>query len=172
MTHPMILPDAMPDIHSPTLLVVCDTHHCRFINAGGRSLVMTEEVKSHEHEFTDRQGSKPSGKGGSMIGLGDINQVEDHRLKEFANTVTQRMAHLAQTQKVESIYVSAPGKFLSALNHHMTKPLQELLEETIDGNFVKESPLDVLLRFRPDLKAAADDLRDQENYSSKKHLPK
>lgn len=172
MPHSIQLPDAMPEITTPTLLVVCDSHHCIFFGAGGHTLALQEDVHSREPNFTDRQGSKPRGKGGVMIGIGESDQVEDHRLHEFANVVAGRIGTIVTGQKIGAVHVSAPGKFLSQLKKHLPKAVEKLVESAVDGNFVRESPLALLIRFRPDLRAAVQELRNRENYSAKKHLPR
>lgn len=172
MPHSIRLPDAMPEIITPTLFVVCDAHHCRFFDAGGHTLALKEDIHSREPHFTDRQGSKPSGRGGMMIGIGESDQIEDHRLREFANVVATRLGAIVTEQSIGVMYLSAPGKFLSQLKRHLPKAVEKLVESAVDGNFVKESALDLLVRFRPDLKAAVQELRNRENYSAKKHLPK
>ncbi len=178
MTRTIKLPDAMPEITARTLLVVCDAHHCKFFDVGGHSLMEKEEVHSEEAHHTDHQtsahgASASGGKGGKSIGVGgDTNTIEEHRQKGFANVVMKRVGQLIREQKVEDFYLAAPGKFLSHLKHDLPKDIEKILESAIDGNFVKESPLAILSRFRPDLKASLADLHDQENYSTKNHLPK
>lgn len=171
MPTSVTLPDAMPDVAEPTLLVVCDSHHCRFINAGGRSLVEKESVESKERHDTDRE-SQMSGPTGMTSGSSDRNQFEDNRLKTFANDVVSHIASAVNTQKVTSIYLSAPGRVLSEIKHHLSKPQSALLSVVLDGTFVKESALDLLIRFRPDILESAENLRDQENYSPAKRPPK
>ena len=170
MSHPIKLPDISPEITSPTLLVVCDNHHCKLYDVGGHTILAKEEITSAEAHYTDRQGSKVGGSG--VVGVGESDQVEEHRQREFANKLIARIEHVVRDQKIVDLYLSAPGKFLSHLKKDLPKSLSKVLETAIDGNFVKESPASVLARFRPDLKAAVDELHDQENYSSKKHLPK
>lgn len=162
----------MPEIVTPTLFVVCDSHHCRFFDAGGHTLMEKEDIHSREPNYTDRQGSKPSGKGGMMIGVGESDQVEDHRLHEFANVIAGRIGAIVTEQKIGAVYLSAPGKFLSQLKKHLPKAVEKIVESAVDGNFVKESPLALLIRFRPDLKESVQELHDMENYSAKKHLPR
>jgi protein required for attachment to host cells len=170
MPNPIKLPDAMPDVDKPTLLVVCDSHHCRLFDVGGHTLLEKETIRSSEPRYTDRQDSVMSG--GKSIGVGENDQVEDHRLHEFANAVVDHLTKTVTQQKIGELHISAPGKFLSQLKKHLTKPQQAILKNAIDGNFVKESPLAILVRFRPDLEEAVKALRDQENYSPKKQPPK
>ena len=54
------------------------------------------------------------------------------------------------------------------LKHRNQRPF--MLSE--HGIYVKEHALELIARFRPDLKKAVADLRAQENYSPKNHLPK
>ncbi len=171
MSTTIHLPEAMPEITSRTLLVVCDAHHCSVFDIAGHTLMLKEEIRSHEPRDEDRQ-SISHGKGGATIGVGEHTHVEEHRLHEFAHTVSARMATLVSAQKIEAVYLAAPGKFLSLLKKNLATSVAKLLEAAIDGNFAKEPPLQTFARFRPDLKAAMDELRGEENYSSKKHLPK
>jgi protein required for attachment to host cells len=177
MPNTIRLPDAMPDVTKPTLLVVCDSHHCRLLDVGGHAIVEKETVTSVEAEFSDKQGQTRSpasmATGGGMVsGMGDMNPVDEHRLKTFANDVIKHLEQSVRAQKIESVHISAPAKFLSVLRSHMTPTLSKVLTQSIDGNFVKESPLQILVRFRPDLKEAVKALRDQENYSPAKQPPK
>ncbi len=172
MPHTIKLPDAMPAIDRPTLLVVCDSHHALLYDVGGHTMLMKEEIASTEHTSSDRQSSKPTGKGGHVVGVGENSQVEEHRLHEFANTLLARIASIVASQKIDVVHLSAPSKFLSQLKKSLPKALATHLQSQIDGNFVKEAPLQTLARFRPDLHRAMQDLRDQENYSTSKHLPK
>ncbi len=176
MSHPTKLPDAMPDIVSPTLLIVCDSHHCRFIDVGGHTLLEKEGVDSKELVHTDRQDSQPSpssfGKGGMMSGVGEEHHAEENRLRDFAIMIVDRMTALVGQQGIESVYLSAPSRLLSEIKKHMPATLTKVLKSTIDGIFIKESNIEVLKRFRPDLDSSVVKLRDMENYSSKKHLPK
>jgi protein required for attachment to host cells len=169
MSNSITLPDVMPEITEPTLLVVCDSHHCKLFNVGGHTILMKEEVTSDEPHFTDRQSTKQSG--GSSIGIGETEQIEENRLRTFANMLIARLEAIIKEQKISALYLSAPSKFLSLLKKDMPKSLSPLLTSIIDGNFVKESPRDILVRFRPDLEASVQALRSEENYSSKKHLP-
>ena len=171
MTSTIRLPDAMPDVSRPTLLVVCDSHHCRFLNVGGHAIVEKETLSSSEPVFTDRQDSF-GGRGGTAVGVGEKDQVESHRLKEFSNTVVKHLEGVVRSEKVEALHIAAPGKFLSSLKDHLSTALTKILVQTIDGNFAKEQPLALLVRFRPDLKAAVEKLRDQENYSPSNLPPK
>jgi hypothetical protein len=165
------LPDAMPDVTAPTLLVVCDAHHCMPYALGGHALVAQSAIHSAEHAYTDRQDSKP-GRGGASVGVGENTQVEEHRLREFVHLLGTSLSSIVKAQGIRVIYLSAPGKFLAYLKKHLPSPLLALMQGPIDGNFVKEPPLETLARFRPDLKKAMQDLRDDENFSAKKHLPK
>lgn len=165
------LPDAMPDVDTPALLVVCDTHHCRFMNVGGHMIVEKAQVESKENTFSDRETSV-RGPSGVTSGLGDKNNAEESRLKSFANMVVKAMDQSVREQKIEQVHISAPGKFLSVLKDHLPKAMQTLVQNTLDGNYVKEHQLDLLVRFRPDLKQAVADLRAQENYSPKNVPPK
>jgi hypothetical protein len=173
---PQRLPDAMPDVDKPTLLVVCDNHHCKFIDVGNHTLLVAETIDSREPNFTDKAGRYQSpaagGRGGMTGGVEDPNQRETHRLREFANVVCGHLAHVIQEQGIQEIYISAPGKFLSVLKDHFNPAIKKAVHETMDGNYAKESPRDVLLRFRPDLKEALENLRSQENYSPKNQPPK
>ena len=177
MTSSIRLPDAMPDVSRPTLLVVCDTHHCRLLDVGGHVIVEKAELASREHEFTDRQDRKPGpsahgGQGGSMMGVGETDQLEEHRLKEFANTLVKHLEELVRSQKIDALHLSAPGKFLAAVKKDLTAELKKVTVQTLDGNYVKEPPLALLVRFRPDLKEAVEKLRSEENYSPKNQPPK
>ena len=169
MSHPIHLPGAYPEITSPTLLVICDAHHCNLFDLGGHTLMLKEEIRSKEHVYTDHQTVHASS--GSPVGLGENDQIEAHRLHEFTNTLGACLAKVVAAQKIESVYLSAPGKFLSHLTSHLPAIVSKMLVSTIDGNFVKEPPLETLARFRPDLKTAMQELRNGENYSTKNHLP-
>lgn len=176
MPKPIRLPDAMPDIEKPTLLVACDSHQCRLLVVGGHSIVEQEIITSSEPEYSDRQGSKPGpssmGKGGTMMGIGETNQLEATRMKTFANTVMKRLGDIIRAEKIQSVHFSAPAKALASLKAHMTTEVKQVTVQTLDGHYVKESALQVLVRFRPDLKDAVAALRDEEGFSSRKHLPK
>ncbi len=173
---PVHLPDAMPDVSKPTLLVVCDTHHCQFIDVGNHTLVVNGTVKSKEPSFSDHEGSYQSpaarGMGGIMGGLSEPNKIEQNRLREFANDVCTHLAHVVQQQGIAEVYLSAPNKFLGVLDAHLTPALKKLVKTKLEGNFVKEPPRDTLIRFRPDLEQALKDLRDLEGYSARKLPPK
>lgn len=171
MTHPIKLPDAMPDITAPTLLVVCDSHHCRFIDVGGHTIVEQEKLDSKESKHTDRQSTKVGPSGGT-VGIGDDHHAEEHRLTDFAKMVTDRIVEATAEQKIEALYIAAPSRLLSEMKKHSCSESKKILKSTIDGTFVKEPALEILMRFRPDLQLSVQKLRDQENYSSKKHLPK
>jgi protein required for attachment to host cells len=170
------LPDAMPEITKKTLLVVCDTHHCMFIDAGGHALTEKETVESKETQTSEHPGTKQSpaamGKGGMISGVDDPNQQESNRLKNFANEVSRHIDASVSSQGIEELYISAPGKFLSVLKTHLSTKAAGLVAQALDGNFMKEPPAAILVRFRPDLKDAIKELRDGENFSAKKHLPK
>lgn len=107
-----------------------------------------------------------------MMGVGETDQLEEHRLKEFANVLVKHLDQIVRGQKVEALHLSAPGKFLSIVRNHLTQELRKVTVQSLDGNYVKEPALDLLVRFRPDLKEAVAKLREDENYSPKKHLPK
>ena len=170
MTHSAKLPDAMPEIDTPTLLVVSDAHHCRFIAVGGHTLVEEEELHAPELKHTDRQ-TVNMGPGGAS-GVGDEHHAEDHRLREFAIAIAGRASALVERQKVGAVFMAASSRLLSELKKHLPQAVTKALKSTIDGNFVKESATEILARFRPDLEQSVKKLRDLENYSSKKHLPK
>lgn len=176
MTHLTHLPDAMPDIEKPTLLVVCDTHHCRFIDAGHHTIAFQGGVHSKENTFTDHEGRSQSpaamGKGGMISGNNELDQVEGNRLHEFSNVVSRHLDHLIAMQGIQEVFIAAPDKFLAELKKHLSKHTQTLIRKIIDGNFMHENMHQILIRFRPDLEEAIKKLRDQENYSSKKHLPR
>ncbi len=170
------LPDAMPDVGKRTLLVVCDGHQCKLIDVGNHTLLLADSVESREPEFTDKQGRYQSpaavGKGGIIGGTGDLNPVEKHRMKEFANTVSAQIAKHVRDQKIEELHVSAPAKFLSELKTHLSAPVKKMVVSMLEGNYLKEAPRDILLRFKPELEAELQKLRDQENYSPKNKPPK
>ena len=170
------LPEAMPEIKKRTLLVVCDNHHCKLIDVASHTMMIADGVASKEPSYSDKEGhySSPAagGKGGISGGLADPNPVEKHRLKEFANAVSSQIVAHIRDHKIEEVYISAPGKFLSELNDHLSAPVKKMVVKTLDGNFVKDAPRDVLQRFKPELAAELQKLRDQENYSPKNQLPK
>lgn len=170
MSKPTHLPDAMPEVSVPAILVVCGSHECRFINAGGKTLVERDVVAAPKPEYSDRE-TQMRGPSGVMSGTADRNQEEDNRLKQFANTVTTHIV-AALDQGAQELYLAAPGKVLSMLKDHLPKAHAPKLKVVLDGTFLKESSLDILLRFRPDLLESAKDLREQEGFSSRKHLPK
>lgn len=176
MSTPIKLPDAMPDVAHPTLLVVCDTHHCRFITIGGHSMAEETPLKSeeHHHEGVDGRTQSPSafGKGGMISGMSDPNQSDEHRMKTFANALVKYLDQFIRQQKIQVVHFSAPGKFLSVLRDHLNPAIKNVTKQTIDGNFAKESPFDLLARFMPHLAEAVKALHDQENYSPKNRPPK
>ncbi len=171
MNKELHLPDSMPAINQPTLFVVSGTHECRFVGASGRTLFEEDVLTSHEHEFTDHQ-TEMRGPSGVTSGVGDHNQVEQHRLREFAHAIIKRIEHSVREGKVEAIYITAPDKMLAQLKKEMTPSLEKVIQKYLDGNFQKESVLEVALRCMPELEEEAKKLRDQENFSAKKHLPK
>jgi protein required for attachment to host cells len=171
MSKPIHLPDAMQELSEPALLVVCDSHEARFIDAGGRTLVEKETLKSKEPKH-DEPESVMRGPSGVMSGTGDRNQYEDNRLRQFSNEIVVRIEEAVKTQGIKKLYISAPGRTLSVLKDHLPKPTAMLLDVVLDGIFIKEPSIEILLRFRPDLAESVQKLRDQENYSTKKHLPK
>ena len=171
MTVTAHLPDAMPDITSKTLLVVCDSHHCVLADVGGHTIMQKEVIKSSEDHATDRPGSKMS-PSGTNVSLGEHSEVEENRLRTFASAISKAIDTAVASQGIEEIFISAPGKFLSILKKHLSTSAEKMLVSTADGNYVKEPLVEVLMRFRPDLKEGLSALRDMENYSSKKHLPK
>lgn len=155
MTHQTKLPDAMPEIASPTLLIVADAHHCRFIAVGGHAIAEEEELQAKEllpHEDKD-------------------SQADENRLRDFAVMIVTRAELLISQQNIEAVYLSGPSRLLSDIKKHLSLTVSKVLQSTIDGTFIKESPLDILARFRPDLEASVQKLHEQENYSAKKHLP-
>lgn len=166
----------MPDIDKPTLLVVCDSHHCRLLDVGGHAIVEKEILKSKEAEHTDRASQTHSpgsfGKGGMISGPDDANQFEKNRMRTFANDLIKHIEQSVREQGILAVHISAPAKFLSVVRAHMTPAIQKILLQEIDGNFIKEPSIEILVRFRPDLREAVKALRDQENYSPRKHLPK
>ncbi len=176
MSQTIRLPDAMPDVDKPTLVVVCDSHRCRLLNVGGHSIQEKEIVDSKEPDYSDREGRNQSpsafGKGGMVSGTDDTNQVEKHRLREFANELIKHVEVSIREQGIQAVHISAPAKFLSVIRSHMTPAIQKILMQEIDGNFVKEPAIEILVRFRPDLKEAVKALRDQENYSPRNQPPK
>lgn len=176
MSHTVRLPDAMPDVEKPTLLVVCDSHHCRLLGVGGHAIIESGVVESAEPEFSDKQGQTRSpaamSSGGMVSGTGDMNPVEKHRMKAFANDLMKHIEKSIREQGIQAIHISAPAKFLSEIRAHMTPAIKKILMQEIDGNYVKEPALGILVRFRPDLTEAVKALRDQENYSPKKQPPK
>jgi len=176
MSHTVRLPDAMPDVEKPTLLVVCDSHHCRLLDVGGHAIAEKEMIESKEPKHSDREGRNQSpaafGKGGMVSGTDSVNQVEKNRMREFANELMKNIEQSVREQGIQAVHISAPAKFLSVIRTHMTPAIHKILMQEIDGNFVKEPSIEILVRFRPDLKEAVKALRDQENYSAKKHPPK
>lgn len=166
----------MPEIDKPTLLIVADAHHCRFIDVGGHTLLEKETMDSKELLHTDRQDVQPSpasmGKGGMMSGVGEEHHAEENRLRDFAKMLNEHTSVVIAEQKIEAVYLAAPSRFLSEIKKNMPAAVTKVLKSTIDGNFVKEPAIEILLRFRPDLEESVQKLRDLENYSSKKHLPK
>ncbi len=165
------LPDAMPDVEKPTLLVVCDTHHCMFIDVGNHALMVAATVESKEHKSTERP-SLAYSPSGMIGGLDESTKVERNRLREFAGDVCKHIDQMLAKQGALEVYVSAPGKFLAVLKERLSTAAAKQVRAMVDGNFVKEPPKDILLRFRPDLEKGMQNLRDQEGYSPKKHLPK
>lgn len=165
------LPDAMPDIASPLLFVVCDSHQCRVLMAEGRTVQEQGVIQDIERPTTDREGQL-RGPGGTTSGSKDINQFEEHRIRAFANLVVTDIARFAKETSAKEIHLSAPAKVLSQVQSHMPKSLSSLLRGAHDGMFIKEAPLALLTRFRPDMADAADAVRDQENYSPRKVPPR
>jgi len=165
----------MPEITKPTLLVICDSHQCKFVDVGGHTLVEKEILESKEEKFTDSQGEMRSpaamGKGGMISGVGDLNPAEKNRMRNFANVISKRMAQIIREQGIKEVFISAPTKFLSILREHIPAPTRKIMV-AIEGNFVKEPLLPLLKRFMPELNESMKVLRGQENYSPKKHLPK
>lgn len=171
MSYSIRLPDAMPDVSALTLLVVCDAHQCRLLNLGGHALVEKEVLQSQEPEFDERQNLAMS-PSGSLHGVGEINQVEENRLKKFATVLVEHLEHAVRDQKIESVHLSAPGKFLSIVRDHLTPALTAVMKKMVDGNFVKEQGLELLVRFRPDLSQAVADFHNQESYSPGNQPPR
>lgn len=139
-------------------------------------MVEQESIRSKEAECTDGKGMLQSpaavGKGGMISGADEMNQFEKSRMSQFANEAVQHIDHIIRDQKIEAVHLSAPAKFLSILRDHLSADIKKFLQNDMEGNFVKEPPLKFLLRFRPDLEAAAKDLRSQESYSPGNRPPK
>lgn len=165
----------MPEIEKPTLLVVCDSHHCRFVDLGGHTMLFNGIIKSKENTYTDHEGRTMSpaavGRGGMTSSNSTVDRAEDERLHEFSNAVSSHIDHLVQLQGIQEVYLAAPDKFLAELKKHVSKPTMKLISKTIDGNFMHEHIHETLIRFRPDLADAIRKLKEDENYSERKHLP-
>lgn len=170
MSKPVHIPDAMPELKATALLVICSSHDCRMMNAGARTIVEREVVISPEIQYTDRE-TQMRGPSGVISGVGDPHNEEDNRLKHFASMV---MEHIVSglKQGAEELYIAAPGKVLSILKDHLPQAHADKLKVVLEGNFLKEPALDILLRFLPDLALSAEHLHNEESYSTKKHLPK
>ena len=170
------LPDAMPDIEKPTLIVICDSHHCRFIELGKHTLMGDGEIVSKEETFTDHEGRFQSpaavGKGGMISGGGDLNQAEDNRLHEFSNQAAKRIHDIVMQKGIAQLYLSAPNKFLPLLKKHLHTDVSKILKAALDGNYVKETPKQLLTRFMPELEREVQKLKDMEGYGGGKNLPK
>lgn len=164
------IPDAMPDITPPTALVVCDGHHCRILLAGGRTIAEHDSITSVERESTERE-SQLRGPTGVTSGSVDFNQIEEHRLRTFANSIISTLQALHTSHGAQHLRLSAPGKLLSHVRSHLPKALQGIVEST-EAMLTKESPIALLTRFRPDLAASAQSLRDQETLGPAKQPKK
>ncbi len=170
------LPEAMPSIEKRTLLVVCDTHQALFYDVGGHTITLQGTVESPKEHYSDHetriQSPSAGGRGGMVSSTAEPEQTENNRLNHFANMIFEHARKTVESQGIQEVYLSAPNKMLGVLRQHMPKAMQALVKDMMEGNVVHESSVTVLARFRPDLQASLQALRDMENYSPKNQPPK
>lgn len=170
------LPEAMPSIEKRTLLVVCDTHQALFYDAGGHTITLQGTVESPKEHYSDHetrtQSPSAGGRGGMISSNAEPEQTEKNRLNHFANMIFEHVRKTSESQAIQEVYLSAPNKMLGVLREHLPTAVQALMKDMMEGNFVHESSVTVLARFRPDLQASLQALRDMENFSPKHQPPK
>ena len=157
----------MPEISEPTLFIVCGNHECRLVGAKGRMIFEEQPFRGKELEYSDRETQLRGPSGITSGSGGDRNMAEENRIREFTHKLTEHVASMVQTQGIKAIYLAAPGKILSAIRKHLKPALQKLVKVELEGLFLKEPPLELLQRFRPDIVKAVSDLHAQENFSAK-----
>lgn len=135
--------------HAPALLVVSGEYEAHFYKAfqGEVTLLQTikhvprEEIPGKDEGFLSRSASMPGVGAVSAKGTRELN-IRKKFYREVAHVLEEKVRY----EDIKSIHFFAPHQVTTQVKLLLDVPTKALLKEETEGNFTKESPIDIIRR--------------------------
>lgn len=138
----MNTPDHIPSVPTSTLLIVSGSQVAELYHLKGRHLEHISSVKNTEDEYENRNySSRP----GTTYGQ-DISHENEQTIirRDFDNELTEEVKKAISLHAVEDVYLFCPAEVSNEIREFLPQEVQKMLKGEIHGNYVKNSPLDLL----------------------------
>jgi hypothetical protein len=127
-----------------SLLVVMGTHHGIIYTLNSNEITQVDEHRVDTPEYSDKEGMSHRGGTGSSI-VGSVLEPKKEKAQEdFSKDFAEKVSDISQKESIESIYLFAPLESKGLIDSDWPDQIKDLIQDRFDGNFVSESPTELL----------------------------
>jgi protein required for attachment to host cells len=141
----MNIPNHLPAIQRPTLMVVSDVSHATFFALRDRELESAGEITIDYPPKNDTERTSiqtPSG----MHSAEQSENLEMEKIHRFSHQLADELRVRVKKDKFEEIYLTASQEHLQQFLDALHSDILALVTRTLPKQVSKESPIEVLLR--------------------------
>jgi hypothetical protein len=129
-----------------SLLVVTGKETAKFYMARDGIMNELEHISVREPKYSDKEGFFERRRGGKVLSSGSVLEPKEKvAINEFLTKLEQKLVDVSRQTAFSRVYVFAPlehrHRIISAIPYH----LKQYIQLVIPGNYVRKSPLGLLL---------------------------
>jgi len=129
-----------------SLLVVMGTHHGIIYTLDSNEVTQVDELRIDTPVYSDNEGmSQHGGAEGSMSGH-VLEPKKEHAQESFSRDFAEKVSDISQKESIESIYLYSPLESKGLIESDWSNKMKGFIRERFDGNFVSESPMELLTK--------------------------
>jgi|GEM_PF-826519 peptide subunit release factor 1 (eRF1) len=131
-----------------SLLVVMGTHHGIIYTLDSDEVTQVDELRIDTPVYSDNEGMSYHGSpGGAGEQSGHVLEPKKEKAQEdFSRDFAKKVSDISQKESIESIYLYAPLENKGLLESDWSNKMKGFIQDRFDGNFVSESPADLLAK--------------------------
>lgn len=134
-----------PTSDGASLLIVSGKEEARLYLTQGVEINKIGEVKSRVPKYSDREGFFEQRKGGKIISSGSVYEPKDYvAIKKFVTLLEKELIEIHRRYNVSKVYLFLPLPQKHLIFQALPYALKQKLALSIPGNFVKQTPLNLL----------------------------
>jgi len=132
-------------IEDRTLLIVTGQQSAAFYMAYKGEINEIKKMRIENPKYSDKEGFFTRSGFGKRFGSGSVYEPKNLKTKkEFLREFEETMEDIARTDGVDKIYIFTPGYYASNIKERIPDSMNNLIEQTYMGNFLKLKPFKLL----------------------------